>query len=352
MSGLISKILAGNIPVREYSTVSLNGAIRERVYLLKGGQCMDISGTQWLLCLDPVVFGVWIENPEHRETRDLERNTAHEGYPVQKDGRGTPYKIWFTDSPSDFADSPCDDGSGVKKNWVAMMELDLFDKVTESTGILLLLRLRTTRINHVHPVRSFLLYLKYYKKPRLPFTKFKALVSAFSYPRMVRLISFRKEGYYNIFSMDLVGEINPGNRHVFGLRHSNTALAGIMQTEALVVAEVSAGYKNILYQMGKYHNTAPPPLEELPFRVIQSGQFGFYLPEWVESYKEIRIIKTIDLGSHMLLWGECVNEVSVNEVSVDDTRENGNQTHWGHLFHIHFLHYLHQRENGVEFSLI
>ena len=42
----------------------------------------------------------------------------------------------------------------------------------------------------------------------------------------------------------------------------------------------------------------------------------------------------MNLGSHMLLWGEEINEKYLSEPH-------------GHLFHIHFLHYLHQSKEGA-----
>ena len=74
-----------------------------------------------------------------------------------------------------------------------------------------------------------------------------------------------------------------------------------------MVSEVPFDYKEIIYQLGKHHRK---PLSEtrVPFGMIQSEIFGFPLPEWVNSYKEIRIADHLNLGSHMLLWGEVLNE--------------------------------------------
>ena len=96
--------------------------------------------------------------------------------------------------------------------------------------------------------------------------------------------------------------------------------------------------KTIIYQLGKHHRE---PLSEtvLPFETIPSEIFGFPIPAWANRYKEIRIVSTMNLGSHMLLWGEEINEKYLSE------------SH-GHLFHIHFLHYLHQKSKGLDYRLI
>ena len=70
-----------------------------------------------------------------------------------------------------------------------------------------------------------------------------------------------------------------------------------------------------------------------------SSLFGFWIPDFVESYKEIRIIRTIDLGSHMLMWGEPLGETRIKP----DTP---------HLYHIHYLLYLHQKAKGFSYPLV
>lgn len=99
----------------------------------------------------------------------------------------------------------------------------------------------------------------------------------------------------------------------------------------MVVAEISFHHKETIYQLGSHHSAGPPPVDLLPFKVFPTEKFGFYLPEWVDSYKEITIDKTINLGSHMLLFGVVTNECTVKKSS-------------GNLFHIHYLLYLHQKK--------
>lgn len=139
--------------------------------------------------------------------------------------------------------------------------------------------------------------------------------------------------------MDLVGEVGWGNRFVFGLRHTNVALSRMIAAKRMVVAEVSCEQKDFIYGLGKYHSSAPPPLVQLPYRVFESEGLAFYLPEWIESYKEIRILKVMDLGSHMLLWGEWTKDNKVRKPS-------------GHLYHIHFLHWLHQERQGIGYPSV
>ena len=62
MKKLLRKILFGDIPVREYATVTVEGEIVEKVFLENGTERTDVSSLHWLLCLKPVIFGIWTNN--------------------------------------------------------------------------------------------------------------------------------------------------------------------------------------------------------------------------------------------------------------------------------------------------
>ncbi|MDN5285818.1 MAG: hypothetical protein JWR38_2092 [Mucilaginibacter sp.] len=312
MSGLLKRILIGDTPVKEYTTVTVDGEIKESVFLKIDSTVIDVSKNQFLLCLDPIIFGIWIEKGEY---------TA------------------IADPPSKYLMSFKNSFTGSHGKTTATLVLDLIAKIDEKDGSLILLKLRKSRIYHLHFIKTYLLFFKYYKKPKLTFPQLKAFVAAYSYPRRVRVISFKQGDYFNIFPMDLLGDIQQGNRYIFGLRHTNTALAKIIATKKIVVSEVPYQYKDVIYQLGSHHSAGPPPVDKLPFKVISSKNFGFYVPEWANSYKEINIVKSINLGSHMMLWGEVQDKCAL-------------KTSTGHLFHIHHLLYLYQKEKGIAYRLV
>jgi hypothetical protein len=313
MKELFRKILFGEAVIREYSTVRIGEEISERVYLDNnaGDAPRDVSRTHWVLCLDPLVFGIWLGK------------TALGSY-----GDGSSHWLYFRDGP-------CKPGEEPGSHALAVAHLEFIDKIEEASGCLLLFRLVSCQVHHIAAFKTRLLYSKYYRKPGLSFDKVKAFATAYSYPRRVRLVSFRGADYYNIFPMDLLGDLTPAGRFVFGLRHANVALSRIITEKKIVVAEVPSGSKEMIYQLGSHHSTVPPPVGELPFAVIPSPRFGFWVPTWAESCREIRILRTMDLGSHMLMWGEPVGELLLNPVA-------------DHLHHIHFLLHLHhlKRRSG------
>ena len=309
MKKAIRKILFGDTPVSEYVTLTVKDRINEKVFIETGSGCFDMSAAHWLLCLDPVVFGFWVTTKEDIIAFEKKRG----------------YKMYFKDSESE-------------NKTIAVATLEYFDKIEETDGILFLLKQIKTTIQHINFFKTRILFHWYYKKPGQNFIQLKSYAAAYSYPRRVRVISFKEGDYYNIFPMDLVGDIQPGKHYVFGLRHTNVTLARIIATKKIVVAEVPFEYKDIIYKLGKHH-TGAPLVAELGFDIIQSERFNFPVPAWANSYKEIAIVKTINLGSHMLLWGEEVNEIKCTEAT-------------GHLYHIHFLHYLHQKSRGLAYTIV
>ncbi len=305
MRTIFKKIVFGKAAVSEYATVTIL-EIQEKVTMSVGNCIADISSNQWLLCLDPIVLGVWVSE---ENVKIAVENTK---------------KINITFS----ADK--------NKNAAAIMETELIKSIAEKNGTLYLLKAIKTKLQHINPFSLRLLYSKHYKKPQWPFDKYASLVSAYSYPRKVRLISFKEDDYFNIFPMDLLGAVPQSNRFVFGLRHTNTALPRIIKNKKIVVCEIASAYKDFIYQLGKHHSSGPPSLQSLPFDTIQTDQFDFYIPDWTGNYKEIVISKTINLGSHMLLWGEVINEKQLTASA-------------GSLFHIHFLESVYLEKNGINY---
>ncbi len=223
MKSIFRKILFGDTEIKEYATITVNDEIKERVYLKTNKNIIDISQNHFLLCLEPIVFGIWIKNGKDISTTD----------------ESSGYKMYFTNSDGD-----------IKKDVVADLTLDFFERINEKNGELVLLKLRKSNIYHINIIKAYLLYFKFYKKPKLSFAKLKSFASAYSYPRRVRIISFKQGDYYNIFPMDLLGDISEDNRYVFGLRHTNTALSKIIETKKVVFSECSFEYKDIIYKLG------------------------------------------------------------------------------------------------------
>ncbi|HXD77425.1 MAG TPA: hypothetical protein VN616_06435 [Puia sp.] len=329
---LYARALTGETVIRDFITVGAGDQLRERVYLVADGQVRQVTGNQWLLGLDPRVVGIW------------DPDLGAKGFSGKFPALPGPCKLYMCDAmqgaEGDIAVDTELTEDAIAEQALGVMELDYKDQVAEHDGTLLLFRVLSTRIRHIDRMRAWLLYQKFYRKPGVTFERLKAVAAAYSYPRRVRIISFRFDDDNNyIFPMDLLADIRPVHRYLLGMRHSNQVLKRILDDGRIVVAEAPANYKQVIYTLGRNHSAAPPPLDQLPFGVISTDRFGFYLPEWVESYKEIRITKTRDLGSHMLLCGEWTEDVILKPATP-------------RLHHLHFLYFLHQKGGCLGYPIV
>jgi hypothetical protein len=300
MKKLIRKMLMGDSSFTEYARVTMPDEIPQKIYLEAGGQFTEVSITHFLLCIEPIIFGIW-----------LGKDTAP----------GKNYRLYF----------------GSRDKPEAVLDLEFFNLIKDEKGSLLLLKLQQSHIYHLSAIKNFLIWYRYYSRDKMSFSKFKTHVCAYSYPRRIRIISFRQQDYYNIFPMDLLGDISLQGKYVFGLRHSNVAIKRIIETGKLLVAEVPFHQHNIIFQLGKHHSSQAPALPDLPFETTTSKNFGFPVPSFAESYKEINITQTLSLGSHMLLWGNVQDSVQLIAPGQ-------------HLYMVHFMHYLHQKNKGIVYQ--
>ncbi len=191
-----------SMAVTEYSTITTQ-VIKEKVFLKTANIRFDVSTKQWLLCLDPIVFGVWIDDEQLITTLSNQQQATLQ-----------------------FA---------IDEKHSAVTETKTKEIITQKEGTLFLLQPINSKLQHVHPLLIQLLYLNNYKKPQWPFAPYQSLVAAYSYPRKVHVVSFKEDDYFNIFPMDLLGNIPNTNWFVFGLRNTNTALQKIITSGKIVV---------------------------------------------------------------------------------------------------------------------
>ena len=240
-------------------------------------------------------------------------------------GRNQVFRIKFKSKNSSFTE--------------AVMEAAYFDSIEEPEGTLYLFEINQSKIYQRNWLFRTGLYKRYFSARQPSKYKYNSLVAAFSYPRKVKLVSFKQDHYYNIFPMDLLGEAGAGSYHVFGLRHTNIALEKMIQSAKVVVSDISFEHKKIIYDLGKHHGTNPPPVQDLPFQVNLTSKFGFYIPEWIENYKEVEITRKLNLGSHMMLWGKILQTVNMAPKPMQ-------------MAHIHFLHYLQLKKFGENYPKV
>lgn len=270
--------------------------IRERVYLEteRNHDRLEVSNHHWIVCQEPFMIAVWANEAS--------------GFDAAQS------RLLVT----------LDDMT------VGRIKLKLTSQTGMVKGNLMLFTCTKSTSNHTTFVRRHLMlnYLRLRQKRSDAGNTSKFCV-AYSYPRKVILISFRKDDYFNIFPMDFQGHIPETNQYLFGLRKTNRTLDQIVEQKRIVVCEVPASKKEIIYQLGKHHSMAPPSFDALSFDCPLSETFFFPVPDFTWAYAEIELHQFQSLGSHMLMIGNIVNHA--NKSAPDQQ-----------LHHIHSIHAVHR----------
>jgi flavin reductase (DIM6/NTAB) family NADH-FMN oxidoreductase RutF len=119
----------------------------------------------------------------------------------------------------------------------------------------------------------------------------------FAAPRPVVLVSHQKEdGRGNLFPMDLVGEAG-APCFLLGLHHTSPAIRSMTEAGRLAVSTVPLGWKKTVFGLGRNHRDATIDWSSLPFEMSFKG---IPVPAAALTVREVRIEKTVDVGSHVL----------------------------------------------------
>jgi flavin reductase (DIM6/NTAB) family NADH-FMN oxidoreductase RutF len=163
----------------------------------------------------------------------------------------------------------------------------------------------------------------------------KVISALYSYPRKIIIVSYRDDAYYNIFPMDIQGFIEQENIYILGLRTTNITLSKILEAKKVVISDTDTVEINTVYNLGKHSSSTPTPKDKLPFGTNDSELFGFPVPDFTGSYKEIEIIHHKKMGYHMLLVGKVVNSKKLKPQTSS-------------LYHVGFLQFQKSNYQSIE----
>lgn len=139
------------------------------------------------------------------------------------------------------------------------------------------------------PAELFALYLFYYV------------------PRPVSLVSVAFEGAANIFPMDLVGRMGD-DLFLMALRSTSPAIRLMKGSRRLAVTAVPFDEKDVAYRLGTHHKKETVDWGALPFRGIPSPLFGLRVPATALGVREVEVVATDLVGTHVLFVTRIVRE--------------------------------------------
>ncbi|MDB5130552.1 MAG: oxidoreductase RutF, flavin reductase family [Mucilaginibacter sp.] len=278
MNSPIKKIFFNNTDIKTFFITRLSdNEIEEEVFLEHGKRQIDITSNHGMICLDPFCVAVWLP-------------ADHANLP----GLGKPNLNFF---------------KGHRLN--ASIEVSIIEKIPTAQGALLLYRIENIKNYQLSALHRLVLFAYFLRSKANTYYSRKVISALYSYPRKIIIVSYRDDTYYNIFPMDIQGFIEQENMYILGLRTTNVTLNKILEAKKVVICDTDAVDINTVYNLGKHSSSAPTPKDKLPFGTSESELFGFPVPDFTGSYKEIEIIYHKKMGYHMLMVGKVVNSKKI-----------------------------------------
>jgi hypothetical protein len=278
MNKLIRNLLFKGSKITTFQVTRLaEDGIQEKVFL-KNGDCeLEISKQHGMICLDPFCVAAWLPAAQ-----------------VDSFNTGN-LQVLFK--------------KGSKLN--ATLKVSLIEKIATAKGWLLLYRIEKVENYQLSLLHRLMFFTWLIRSKKNTIYSRKVISALYSYPRSIIIVSYQDANYCNIFPMDIHGYIAEEDLYILGLRTTNVALNKILEAKKVVVCDTNAVDIGTVYTLGKQASASPTPKEQLPFATTGSDLFGFPVPDFVGSYKEIEIVQNREMGYHMLMIGKVVNSKSI-----------------------------------------
>jgi hypothetical protein len=294
MNSIIKNIFFRNSDkIKAFSIIRIpEGEIAEKVYLKSGDLKVDITGTNSMICLDPFCMAAWLPKSQ-AEVIDL-----------------ASAKIHFI--------------KGTKLN--ALIVVSLIETIDTPKGSLLLFKIEDISNHQLSGLHRQVLFKYFLRSKNNTYHSRKVISALYSYPRSIIIVSYQDDSYCNIFPMDIHGYIEEEGLYLLGLRTTNVTLDKILGAKKVVICDTDTVDIDTVYTLGKHSSTAPTPKNQLPFKTHNSELFGFPVPDFAGSYKEVEIINHKKMGYHMLMIGKVLNQKNIKPNRAS-------------LYHLGFLQY-------------
>ncbi|MBS1687763.1 MAG: flavin reductase family protein [Bacteroidetes bacterium] len=293
MNKLLRKILLGYSNPQKYPAIRVkSNEIKERVLLYSEGKISDITANHSIVCEKPFCIAIFFLDGQQAFNLNKIEIRVERGAKV-----------------------------------VAKLKLTLKDQIDAGGTSVFIYEIDEAKTFQLSNVRQYFLMRYFLREKKLTEKEGKIYAALYSYPREVVIISYEEDGYYNMFPMDFRRYYELDNLYVFGLRSTNITLGKILESGKLVACNTDAAKLEDIYYLGRHHSTMPPQKNDMPFELVKSELYAFPVPAFSASYKEVKIINSKKIGSHVLMIGKVVNkkEIRPDECSV---------------YHIHFFEYV------------
>ncbi|MFI5134515.1 MAG: hypothetical protein ACHQD9_01560 [Chitinophagales bacterium] len=130
---------------------------------------------------------------------------------------------------------------------------------------------------------------------------------AYSFPRVISIVSLGDGTNFNMFPTDLNGSI--GDHHyVISLRHEGMANEQVEAFKKICISTVSSSFYKEVYGLGRNHMQDTRHLDSFEIDDARSDQLNLPLPSQVLSYRELELTDALDIGIHRLHFFRIISQ--------------------------------------------
>lgn len=139
------------------------------------------------------------------------------------------------------------------------------------------------------------------------------LMIAYLCPRPVVLVSVGAPDHKNIFPMDLIGPLERSGYFSLALRSTNVSQSVMRDVHRVVLSNIPAAMKGVVYKLSEHHKQPLPDWDALPFPVRASREFG--VPAVAEALRiqELTIVHSQEIGSHTFFLCRVTSDEQVSQ---------------------------------------
>lgn len=135
---------------------------------------------------------------------------------------------------------------------------------------------------------------------------------AYAIPRIISVVSIADGDNLNMFPTDLHGKVSD-SIYVSSLRIGGKASEQVERLMRICIADVACEQYREVYDLGKNHMRDLRPSTDFPVVDGRSQMFNIPLPVSTLKYRELELIKSVDIGIHRIHLYAILNEVIVND---------------------------------------
>lgn len=149
----------------------------------------------------------------------------------------------------------------------------------------------------------------------LPGNLYEQVRIAYSFPRIISIISLGKDNLYNMFPTDLHGSIND-EFYASSLRHGGKACKQVEEIKEIVISNVSVNAFRDAYDKGRNHMQDLKGVLSFNAHTIRSERFNYPLDPQTISYHEMELIDSVDVGIHRIFFYKKIHQKILNHHAV------------------------------------